>query len=52
MSGIAPERALGPLVLTLDIGTSSTRALLFDRLARPLAAEPVLAGEPVGELRG
>lgn len=27
----------GPLVLTLDIGTSSARALLFDARARPLA---------------
>ena len=26
-----------PLVLTLDIGTSSTRAMLFDRQAHPVA---------------
>lgn len=37
MSAVAPAAAERPLVLTLDIGTSSARAMLFDRLARPLA---------------
>lgn len=31
-----PSQTETPLILTLDIGTSSTRAMLFDRLARPL----------------
>jgi len=31
---ITPERAALPLILSLDIGTSSVRALLFDRLGR------------------
>jgi gluconokinase len=31
------EKQAEPLVLTLDIGTSSTRAMLFDAQARPLA---------------
>lgn len=34
----------GPYILTIDIGTSSTRALLFDRQARPLDA--IFAKEP------
>lgn len=33
-----------PLILTLDIGTSSTRAMLFDRYARP--ASEILAQRP------
>lgn len=34
MSSVAPRRADAPLVLSLDIGTSSVRAMLFDRLGR------------------
>ncbi len=34
MSTIAPERAEGPLILSIDIGTSSVRAALFDRVGR------------------
>jgi gluconokinase len=33
-SPIAPADAQGPLILTIDIGTSSVRALLYDRQAR------------------
>ena len=36
MTSVALHAAERPLVLTLDIGTSSVRALLFDRLARPV----------------
>jgi gluconokinase len=36
MTTVAPAAAERPLVLTLDIGTSSTRAMVFDRLARPV----------------
>jgi gluconokinase len=36
MTTVAPAAAERPLVLTLDIGTSSTRAMIFDRLARPI----------------
>jgi gluconokinase len=31
-----PTRLNSPLILTLDIGTSSTRAMLYDRQAQPL----------------
>jgi gluconokinase len=34
MSTISPERASPPFILSLDIGTSSVRAALFDRLGR------------------
>jgi gluconokinase len=34
MTTVSPAMAERPLVLTLDIGTSSTRAMVFDRLAR------------------
>ncbi len=37
MSTIQPERAEAPLVLALDIGSSSLRTLLFDRLGRAVA---------------
>lgn len=39
-----PHQLETPLILTLDIGTSSTRAMLFDRLARPV--EGILAQIP------
>lgn len=38
---IAVERAEGPFILTLDIGSSSVRAFVFDRLARPLKGSAV-----------
>ncbi len=41
---IKPPQAETPLILTLDVGTSSTRAMLFDALARPV--EGVLAQIP------
>jgi len=34
---VAPSEARPPLVLTLDIGTSSLRAMLFDAMGRALA---------------
>ena len=34
MSTIAPDRAEGPLVLAIDIGSSAVRTALFDRLGR------------------
>lgn len=34
MSTVAPERAKRPLILALDIGTSSARVILFDPLGR------------------
>lgn len=37
MTVIPPTRAEPPLILALDVGTSSTRALLFDRRGRALA---------------
>lgn len=37
MTVIPPTRAEPPLILALDAGTSSTRALLFDRRGRALA---------------
>jgi gluconokinase len=43
MSTVALQHAEPPLILTIDIGTSSTRALLFDRQGR--AAAGVLAQE-------
>jgi gluconokinase len=36
MTAVTPGAAERPLVLTLDIGTSSARAMIFDRLARPV----------------
>ncbi len=33
---IEPTQVKTPLILTLDVGTSSTRAMLFDRHARPV----------------
>ncbi|MBN2502550.1 MAG: gluconokinase [Anaerolineales bacterium] len=42
---VPPEKAAAPLILSLDIGTSSTRALLFDRLGR--AVDGALARRPV-----
>ena len=36
MYRVPPEKAEQPLVLSLDIGTTSVRALLFDRLGREL----------------
>jgi gluconokinase len=45
MTGSIPShQAEPPFILTLDIGTSSTRALLYDRQARPVAG--VLAQVP------
>lgn len=44
MPPIAPAAAEPPLVLTLDVGTSSARALLFDRRGR--AVEGVGAQQP------
>jgi gluconokinase len=35
-SAVAPDRASRPLVVALDIGSSSVRAALHDRLGRPL----------------
>jgi gluconokinase len=40
MTSISPGEAVAPLVLTLDIGTSSARALLFDALGRTIASTP------------
>ncbi len=37
MTVIQPQQAEAPFVLALDIGTSSTRAMLFDRLGRTIA---------------
>lgn len=34
ISTITPERAESPLILSIDIGTSSVRAALFDRMGR------------------
>jgi gluconokinase len=34
LSTVAPDHADSPLILALDVGTSSVRALLFDRLGR------------------
>jgi gluconokinase len=34
MSTISPQRAESPFILSIDIGTSSVRAALFDRLGR------------------
>jgi gluconokinase len=36
MTTIAPARAEPPLVLTIDVGTSSVRTMLFDARARPV----------------
>ena len=36
MSSISPAAAEAPLVLTIDVGTSAVRALLYDRLGRSL----------------
>ena len=36
MSTVTPDQAESPLILSLDIGTSSVRAALFDRLGRAL----------------
>ncbi|MBI3967498.1 MAG: gluconokinase [Chloroflexi bacterium] len=35
-AAVSRSRAESPLVLTIDIGTSSSRVMLFDRLARPV----------------
>ncbi|MFL5801399.1 MAG: gluconokinase [Roseiflexaceae bacterium] len=43
MTTIAPNNAEPPLILTIDVGTSSTRALLFDARAR--AVDGVAAQE-------
>ena len=36
-TSVAAHAAAAPLILALDIGSSSTRAVLYDRLARPVA---------------
>ena len=43
MTSVEPHSAAPPLILTIDAGTSSARALLFDSLGR--AVEGVLAQE-------
>lgn len=45
MSTVTPEWAEPPLILSLDIGTSSLRAMLFDRQGR--AVEGMAAREPL-----
>ncbi len=37
MATVSPSAAEGPLILTIDAGTSSTRAMLFDRSGRAVA---------------
>jgi len=44
MSTVSPKEAEEPLILTIDIGTSSVRAALFDRLGR--AVEGIEARQP------
>ena len=44
MSTVAPRQADAPLVLAIDVGTSSVRASLYDRLGR--AVEGIEARRP------
>lgn len=53
LAAIAPAQAAAPLVLAVDIGTSSIRAVLFDRLGRRLQgiaarAQPQIHTSPTG----
>lgn len=47
MAFVLPDEAVGPLVLTLDIGTSSIRALVYDAHARLLHPDRVQGKEIV-----
>ncbi len=47
MSTIAPDRAEEPLILTIDIGTSSVRAVLFDRLGRAVQGVEARQGHEI-----
>ncbi len=47
MAFVLPDEAVGPLVLTLDIGTSSIRALVYDAQARLLHPDRVQGKEVV-----
>lgn len=38
MSTVSPSQAQSPLVLALDVGTSSSRAMVYDSLGRPVEA--------------
>ena len=47
MSVITPIRAKPPLILALDIGTSSIRAAIFDRLGRAVEGTEVRQGHEI-----
>jgi gluconokinase len=47
MSTITQDRAEEPLILAIDIGTSSVRAVLFDRLGRAVQAVETRQGHEV-----
>lgn len=47
MAYVLPDEAIGPLVLTLDFGTSSIRALVYDSKARLLHPDRVQGKEIV-----
>lgn len=47
MSTIAPDRAEEPLILAIDIGTSSVRAVLFDRLGRAVQGVEARQGHEI-----
>ncbi len=50
MSTIAPDRVEEPLILAIDIGTSSVRAVLFDRLGRAVQGVEARQGHEIRTL--
>lgn len=49
MSTVHPSQAVAPFVVSLDVGTSSTRALLFDARARHVAGMEARVGYALQE---
>ena len=47
MPSVSPQRAEPPLVLTVDVGTTSVRAMLFDRKARDVRGIAASADTPL-----
>ena len=47
MPSVTPKRAEAPLVLAIDVGTTSVRAMLFDRKARDIRGTTASAETPL-----
>src|SRR6188474_3431925 len=47
MPSVSPRRSEPPLVLAIDVGTTSVRAMLFDRKARDIRGTAASAETPL-----